>query len=608
MFRTIKPLSFAIALVASLPLVPASAQYARALTDVAPRSVTGIRFRFVADGPVRGGFGLAGQRLLFGTETGSLYAVDEKTGRQIWRRTIGSPVLSTPAILGNRAYFTTWDNALHSVDLASGRQVWRRDLGRTAGPNDYWEYYVSSPVLDGGRLYVGSGSGSLFAIDPASGKTLWSADAGARVRTTPLVTGGKVIVGTMSGHIIALDRESGRQLWKFATVGAAQDFSFKHNDTRSVVTQPIAVGDVVIAGGRDGNIYGIDLRNGHERWHETHDGGSWILGLASDPATFYSGSGSALIVQASDSVTGKEIWRVPTGNAWFGGIAKAGGVIVSNGSTGVVFGYDARNGAQLWRIRQGDMSLSSPLVAPGVVFTGADDGVVTAINTSPAPEPKLDRYVFSFTDEPPASAFWFAPEALGSIRSAFSKAGFSALGNAELGRTLVEPVSERGRTIVAIADSRLPPDIDGGKLRQFLDGGGVIVLLGPDPLIYGFGAKGEPQSINEQKAKSAFGIDPPNKERDNGFNVATFNRDAANLGLTGQLVIGPAGTPAWAQPSQVSTVLASDRSGMAIAWIKRFANGGLLINLPVPRNRTIDLAPYIDAIDLAVTRYSGEQR
>ena len=61
--------------------------------------------------------------------------------------------------------------------------------------------------------------------------------------------------------MIAVDRASGRPLWRFATEGAAHDFAFNENDTRSVVTAPIVVGDTVIAGGRDGNIYGIDSRD-----------------------------------------------------------------------------------------------------------------------------------------------------------------------------------------------------------------------------------------------------------------------------------------------------------------------------------------------------------
>ena len=220
---------------AVLPSSDAAAQSAVSLTNESARSLTGIRFRFVADGPVRGGFGLAGGRLLFGTESGSLYALDAVTGALRWRHPVGSPILSTPAIVGTTAYFTTWGDALYAVDTVTGRERWRRDLGATRGPNDYWEFYVSSPRIRDGRLYVGGGNGRLYAIDPATGRPLWSFDAGARIRTTPALTDDAEIIGTMAGEVIAVDR-SGRQRWRFATVGAAHDFSFKNNDTRSVVT------------------------------------------------------------------------------------------------------------------------------------------------------------------------------------------------------------------------------------------------------------------------------------------------------------------------------------------------------------------------------------
>jgi outer membrane protein assembly factor BamB len=587
----------ATAIVAAAPAAPAMAQNAVALTALAPRSVTGVKFHLLADGPVRGGFALAGDRLLFGTETGSLYAVARNSGHQLWRRSAGSPVLSTPAVIGARAYFTSWDNALHAVDIATGRELWRRDLGRTLGPNDYWEYYVSSPVVAGGRLYVGSGSGRVFSIDPPTGRTMWATDLGARVRTTPLVTADKVIVGTMSGHVVALSRADGRQLWKFATVGAGQNFAFKHNDTRSVVTQPIVAGGIVIAGGRDGNIYGIDLRTGEGRWRETHDGGSWILGLASDGSRFYSGSGSAFIMQGADPATGKELWRRPTGNAMFGGLALAGGVLVSNGSNGNLFAYDAASGEELWRARLGDMSLSSPLVADGVVFTGADDGSVYALETRPASAPKLDRYVYSFTDEPPASAFWFKPELLTGIRGGFLTSGYARLGSEELATALASPISDKGRRIIVLADTRLPESVSAAQLRAFLDGGGVLVMVGPDPLIYSFDAQGTPDAIDEDKATAAFGLSATDKQRDYGYNVSIFTAAAKPLGLTGRFVAVGSNRPA-----EVSTVLATDRSGMATAWVKRFGNGGQLISLPLPRNRSIDLSGYVEAIDLAVIR------
>jgi outer membrane protein assembly factor BamB len=576
---------------------PATAQSAQSLTDRAPHSVIGIRFRFIADGPVRGGFGLAVGRLLFGTEEGSIYSLDASNGRLLWRKRVESPVLSTPAVDGKTAFFTSWDNALHAIDAASGHERWRLDLGRTLGASDYWEYYVSSPVLAAGHVYVGSGSGRLFSIDPNSGKIVWSTDLGARVRTTPLVAADRVIVGTMSGHVIAVDRHTGKRLWSFATQGAAQPFSLKQNDTRSVVTAPILAGGIVIAGGRDGNVYGINLRTGAERWRETHDGGSWILGFASDPSIFYSGSGSAFIVQAANPSTGKEVWRTPTGNAMFGGVAKAGDVLVSNGSSGNLFAFDTRSGAQLWRIRLPDMSLSSPLVADGVVYTGSDDGSVYALETSTAAAPKLERYVYSFTNEPAASAFWFPPEALAGIRGGFLTSGYQKLGSAELAQALSAPVTERGRKIVVLADTRLPEGIDPAKLRGFVADGGILVTIGPDPLNYSFDAQGAPDAVDSAKEQATFGIDSPNKERDSGYNLSDFAPPAAPLGLTGTLVTSRA-----ISPGAGVIPLAFDRSRMVTAWIKKFGNGGMLINLPVPRYRTPDLSTYVNAIDLAATR------
>jgi outer membrane protein assembly factor BamB len=572
---------------------PAIAQSAVSLTSQSPRSLTGVRFHFVADGPVRGGFGVASGRLLFGTEAGTAYAIDEKSGAVRWRHSLGSPVLSTPAVVGAVAYFTTWDNRLHAIDAATGRERWTRDLGRTRGPNDYWEYYVSSPQTAGSRLYVGSGSGSLFAIEADSGRIIWSFDAGERIRTTPALTADAEIIGTMAGEVIAVDR-GGRQRWRFKTVGAGHGFSFKSNDTRSVVTQPIVVGNVVIAGGRDGNIYGIDLKTGTERWHETHDGGSWILGLAADNARFYAGSGSAFVMQAAEPSTGKEIWRTPTANAMFGGIAKAGEVLVSNGINGMIAAFDSASGAQQWRFSLPSTVFSSPLVAQGVVFTGADDGSIYALDTSSAAPAAFDRALFSYTDEPAQSAFWFKPEAKSAIRGAFLAAGYSDLGNAGLVEALASPVTKKGRRIIVLADSRLPDEVKGDQLRSFLDHGGTLVMLGIDPLVYGYGANGSPETVDEDKAKAAFGIDPQNKERDNGYNVSTFNAAGERLGLSGRLV-----AVGWVNPEQITTILARDRSGNATAWIKRFANGGSLIQLPVPRNRSGELSQYVNAVDLA---------
>jgi hypothetical protein len=281
----------------------------------------------------------------------------------------------------------------------------------------------------------------------------------------------------------------------------------------------------------------------------------------------------------------------------FGGITKAGDVIVSNGINGMIAGFDTATGAQQWRFSLPDTVFSSPLATTGAIYTGADDGSVYALATSPTAPVRADRAIFSYSDEPANSAFWFKPEAKSAILGAFQAAGYAGLGTADLAAALASPITKTGRRIIVLADSRLPDGVDSARLRSFLDSGGTLVLLGIDPLVYSFGADGAPNGIDEDRAKTAFGLDPADKQRDFGYNVSTFSTAAQKLGLSGDFV-----SLGWANPAQVTTVLARDRSGNATAWLKRFGRGGLLIQLPVPRNRSSELSRYVDAVDLAVTR------
>jgi len=208
--------------------------------------------------------------------------------------------------------------------------------------------------------------------------------------------------------------------------------------------------------------------------------------------------------------------------------------------------------------------------------------------------------VFTYTDEPAASSFWFKPDTRSAIRGSFVAAGYKSVGNTDLAAALSSPVTKVGRRIIVLADSRLPDGVGERALKSYLDGGGILVLLGVNPLIYTFDADGAPAGIDDSRAKAAFGIDPPDRQRDFGNNVSAFSTAAFRLGLNGHFIAS-----GWANPAQVSTVLASDRSGNATAWIKQFAKGGLLIQLPVPRYRPTDLSRYVNAIDLAASQASA---
>lgn len=567
-----------------------------------PRALAGVRFRFHAAGPIRDTPAFAAGTIFFGSDDGHFYAVDARSGALKWRFAAGAPVASSPAIVDGAVYFTAFDGSLFALDKASGAVRWKRRFGRDLGTMNYWDFYTSSPIPVGDALYVGSGDGHLYAVDRANGRTRWAFDAGARIRGTPAVNGASVVVGTMAGHVVAVDRLSGARRWDFATDGAGYDYARKHNDTTAVVTPPVIHDGVVVAGGRDGNLYAIDLATGAQRWKTTHDGGSWMLSLGVQGDTLFTGGGSALIVQAAALADGHEKWRFATQGAVFGAVAIAGDVLVAADLRGLVHAIDTRSGAELWRFPLGDRPFAGPLIADGAVFTASDDGVLTALDTTSvaAPAAQAAHYVHYNTQRSANQPEWLT-NTIGLFTD-FIDAGYKQASDETLVGIMNDQIAGRGNTVIVFADPHLPSAamaMTGGisLLRRYLDAGGKAVLLGFNPWAFKYDEKGELTGVDDEQGAAATGIKTMPRPLDYGYHVSTWTRDGERLGLGGSFVTSGA-----TAPDQVTTVLARDRIGYATAWTKRYGAKGLLIQLPLPRNRLIDTTALRAAIDLAAMR------
>ena len=123
---------------------------------------------------------------MYATNTNAVYALDARSGRQIWRyldaRAKGQGVNRGAAILRDRVYFTTNDNYLTALDRQTGAVIFSKNFA-----------------------------------DKEKGITSTSA---------PLIVKDKVIVGSaggdsgMRGFVAALHAETGEELWRTFTVPA----------------------------------------------------------------------------------------------------------------------------------------------------------------------------------------------------------------------------------------------------------------------------------------------------------------------------------------------------------------------------------------------------
>jgi outer membrane protein assembly factor BamB len=194
-----------------------------------------------------------------GDETVSLFAFDEATGRQLWRRDwktgylaevhrTNSQASSTPAADADCVYFYFSTLGLLAVDARSGKDLWQqklpvpffvfkwgpgmspvlyRDLVLFCQDDDlYPAFYAfqkstgklrwkderldmavnySHPVVcsaNGRDDIVVAGTGMLIGYDPASGRRRWFARTLLRnIKTTPVCIGGIIYISVQSGGI-----------------------------------------------------------------------------------------------------------------------------------------------------------------------------------------------------------------------------------------------------------------------------------------------------------------------------------------------------------------------------------------------------------------------
>ena len=210
---------------------------------------------------------VVGSRLLVGSESGDVYALDAKTGCTYWRYHAKAGIRSAVSVAPYRtngatryaAYFADQGANAYGVDMETGREIWTR----RADDHAYAQATGSVTVHDG-RVYVpiagvgeegqGGGSkypccsfrGSVTALDSSTGAVIWKSyaipeapkprgtnkngvvlmgPAGGGIWAAPTIDArrGAIYVATGNGYaepeqrttdaVLALDMKTGAILW-----------------------------------------------------------------------------------------------------------------------------------------------------------------------------------------------------------------------------------------------------------------------------------------------------------------------------------------------------------------------------------------------------------
>jgi alcohol dehydrogenase (cytochrome c) len=368
------------------------------------------------ESPSHGPNGLAvSEGRVYGATNSGAFALDQKTGKELWLTQLGGPVDMAPGVNDGKVYVSTVPEntsaeyeagavgTLWAMDGKTGKKLWHFDTV----PKDLWgDPNVNSggglwypPSFDkAGNVYAGTGNpaplpgtpnkpwgesrpgdnryaDSLVKLDPNTGKLDWFYQETPHniydwdFQNSPIITkskGKEVAIGSgKSGFVVAVDVKSGKVVWRTRVGlhnGHDNDPMYamrgEYDKIKPGEVFPGALGGVIAAMASDGErVYvpiinhPITLVNGSE---------------ANEESPTAEGE-----VEAIDLRTGKVVWEATFPGPAYGSLVVTNDVVFATSAEGTVHALSANSGGEIWQAALPSGTNAGVMVTGDMLVTGA---------------------------------------------------------------------------------------------------------------------------------------------------------------------------------------------------------------------------------------------
>jgi outer membrane protein assembly factor BamB len=210
-------------------------------------------------------------------ETGLLKNWPREGPRLLWTDANAGVGYSGPAIVGERLYtMGARDDTeyLYALDTKTGKEVWAAKVGPLFN-NRWGDGPRGTPTVEGELLYAIGGQGQLVCLETKTGKLRWQtnlkSDLGGQMMSgwgyteSPLVDGDKLVCspGGSKGTLAALDKKTGKLLWRSKGLTDPAAYS------SCIVAQVSGVRQYVQMTGK--GVAGVAAKDGGLLWHYPKD-------------------------------------------------------------------------------------------------------------------------------------------------------------------------------------------------------------------------------------------------------------------------------------------------------------------------------------------------
>jgi outer membrane protein assembly factor BamB len=305
-----------------------------------------------------------------------LYAVDAKSGKEVWKFEMGAAISVGPACANGKIYAGQQggERFFYCLDAEDGSLIWKQTV-----PGG-WVW--GSAVVDDGLVYVPTVNGYAVCLDGDNGHIIWMFPTAMSVPAEPAIDGDLVYFGSWSRSLYAFNKKTGDVVWKQNGIGLDSGTLIAYGGRIYVphhanifMSFDARTGDVLC----EGNL-NDDEKGNYSNFNATpafHQGRGFFsarsgIGLRGVPL-----SSTVYCVNADD---GKVHWTFPDGGGLSAPAVANGRVYIGSGNTPLFYCLDANTGKPHWICKLGHRIEEATLcIYQDRVYALAADGYLHAI-------------------------------------------------------------------------------------------------------------------------------------------------------------------------------------------------------------------------------------
>ena len=344
--------------------------------------------------------------IAFNTESCELEILTTR-GRPVWKKWLGDPLMSMPAMADGRVYMAFPDSRgrgtyyLAAFELQNGTEVWRSAL-----PGEI----ITAPVVDRDRIYVATVGGVMIALNRRDGSRVWEEPRNAT--SAPAIWNDQTFfsrrearqmggaAGTQQTEVYA-SRSTAPSAAPAKDMPATQrdaDYLDYSKRAQSAGEQQSQAYDAAVGFGGMANKGSASMAPARANLGQASVHGVWSY-QGSKPfvsnGRLYSSMGDT--TQCVDANSGRVIWSRSLRDTRRGGAldvvtppAIVNGKVFIGTRWGFIYALSADTGDVIWRVDIGEAVSFQPAVAGGRVYVGTDRGSVFCLETG---DPRDDGWM-----------------------------------------------------------------------------------------------------------------------------------------------------------------------------------------------------------------------